>query len=598
MVWVLGILAGVIVLFLSDRVSPDVVALLAVLALVLTGSLQTADALAGFGNPAVITIAAIFLVTEGLGATGVAAWMGRRLLQVAGASESRLIAVTMAAAALLSLVMNNIASASVLLPGVSSVSRQTRISASKLMIPLSFGTLLGGMATLFTTINIIANDSLRSRGLEPFTMWDYFRIGSVLTAAGILFMATVGRRLLPSQGVKSLTPVRQLPGELAQLYHVPERIFEARILAGSRLDGLTLGESQLGEEYHLNIVGIIRASRLKLAPAPGDILRAGDRLLIEGEHKQLHQTRETLGLVLDEAGAGQAVQWADRNIGIVEVVVSPYADIVGQSLRDVHFREKYGLTVLALRREGEPAAGDISQMPLRFGDALLLHGPRSQARLLRSERNFIVLNAPDDIDEIVHPDKAPWAVAGMILMVVLASLGVLRLATSAMLGAMIMILSGAVKIEDGYRAIEWKAVVMVGGMLAIGTAMDKSGAAAMLSHNLLHAFAPFGPTAIAAGFYLVSMLLAQAISGTATAIFTAPIALSAAEQSHMSPYPLLMMVVLGTSTAFMTPVSHPANVLVMGPGGYRFSDYARVGGVLTVLTFLIALLLVPRMWPY
>jgi di/tricarboxylate transporter len=578
--------------------SADVVALLAVLGLLLTGALQTGEALAGFGSPAVITIAAIFLVTEGLSATGIAAWMGRRLLQVAGASEGRLIGVTMSASALLSLVMNNIASVSVLLPGVSSVSRQTRISASKLMIPLSFGSLLGGMATLFTTINIIANDSLRSRGLAPFTMWDYFRIGSILTAAGVAFMATLGHRLLPRQGMQGLAPDRQLPGDLAQRYHVPERVFEARILAGSTLDGATLGSSRLGEAFHLNIVGIIRAGRLKLAPGPTEILRAGDRLLVEGEDVQLHETRESLGLVIDEAGTGQAVQWVDRNIGIVEVVVSPYADIVGQSLRDIHFREKFGLTVLALRREGQPAAGNISEMPLRFGDALLLHGPRSQARLLRSERNFIVLNAPDDMDEIVRPDKAPWAIAGVLLMVIPASLGILRIATAALLGAMTMVLSGAVKIEDGYRAIEWKAVVLIGGMLAVGTAMQKSGAAELISHNLLHAFAPFGPTAIVAGFYLVSMLLAQAMSGTAAAVFTAPIALSAAGQAHISPYPLIMMVVLGASTAFMTPVSHPANIMVMGPGGYKFTDYGRVGGLLTLLIFAIALVLVPWFWPF
>jgi di/tricarboxylate transporter len=577
--------------------SADVLAVVAVLVLLLTGTLETSEALAGFGNPAVVTIAAVFLVTEGLSATGIAAWMGRRLLQIAGASEARLIGVTMAASALLSLVMNNIASVSVLLPGVSSVSRHTRISSSKLMIPLSFGSLLGGMATLFTTINIIANDALRSRGLSPFTMWDYFRIGSILTVAGMIFMATVGHRLLPTKGKKTLEPARQLPGDLAQLYHVPERVFDARILAGSVLDGATLGASRLGAAFHLNIVGIIRGGRLKLAPSPAEVLRAGDRLIVEGEADQLHDTRESLGLVIEEAGAGQGVQWVDRTIGIVEVVVSPYADIVGQSLRDIHFREKYGLTVLALRREGQPATANISEVPLRFGDALLLHGPRSQARLLRSERNFIVLNAPDDMDEIIRPDKAPWAVAALLLMVIPASLGILRTSTSALLAAAMMVLSGAVKIEDGYRAIEWKAVVLIGGMLAVGTAMHKTGVADTLSHNLLSAFAPFGPIGIVAGFYIVAMLLAQVMSGAATAVFTAPIAVSAAGQAHISPYPLIMMVVLGASTAFITPVSHPANVVVMGPGGYRFTDYGRVGGLLTLLIFLLALLLVPRFWP-
>ncbi|MGA2260826.1 MAG: SLC13 family permease [Acidobacteriota bacterium] len=595
---VLGILAIAVILFVTNRFSPDVVALLTVMALLLSRTLDTADALAGFSNPAVITIAAIFLVTAGLTNTGVAAWIGRCLLRIAGKSEGHLVAVTMAASAVLSLVMNNIASASVLLPGLTSIARQTRISASKLLIPLSFGTLLGGMATLFTTVNLIVNNALRQKGIAPFSLWDFFRIGSILTVAGIVFMAILGRKLLPNYQPKDISPGGRSPEDLAKLYRLPEQVVEARILAGSPLDGHTLEESQLGQAYNLNLLGILRGTRIKLVPSRTEVLRAGDRLMIEGDVEFLQQTREGLGLVIQPAGAATRMDLADRDIGVAEIVISPHADIVGRSIRDIHFREKFGLAVLSLLREGKPVERGVKDLPLRFGDALLVQGSRPRLKLLRAERNFIVVEEPGYASEIARPDKAPWALTGMFLMIVLAGFGILHIAAAALAGALVMVLSGALKVEEGYQAVEWKAVVMIGGMLSMGTALDKSGAAALISHNLLYAIAPLGHLAVLAGFFLISMLLAQVLSGVTTAVFITPIALSAANQLHVSAYPLVMTVILAVSCAFLTPVSHPANVLVMGPGGYKFGDYARVGGYLTLIIFLLVMLLTPCFWPF
>ncbi|MBZ5496596.1 MAG: SLC13 family permease [Acidobacteriia bacterium] len=595
---VLVILAVSILLFVSDKYSPDLVALFAVLALLLSRTLDTADALAGFGNPAVITIAFVFLVTAGLTNTGIAAWIGRHLFRIAGENEGRLVAVTMAASALLSLFMNNIASASVLLPGLTSIARRTRISSSKLLIPLSFGTLLGGMATLFTTVNILANDALHRKGLAPFTLWDFFRIGSLLTIAGIAFMALLGRKLLPDYPAKEISPVRRFPEDLARLYRISEQMFEARILAGSPLDGKTAAASHLGHNYGLNILGILRGALIKLAPGKDEILRAGDRLIIEGEVEVLQQTQEGLGLVLEPKGAAPDMVLADRDVGVAEIVISPHADVVGRSLRDIHFREKFGLAVLALLREGQPVKRGVPDVPLRVGDALLVQGPRARLELLRAERNFIILEEPEYVGGIARPDKAPWALLGMLLMLLLAGLGLLSIAAAALLGAVVMVVSGALKMEEGYQAIEWKAVVMIGGMLSMGTALEKSGAATLISHSLLHVLGPLGPAAVMAGFFVLSMFLAQVLSGAATVVLMAPIALSTAMQLQVSAHPLLMTVVLGASCAFLTPVSHPANVLVMGPGGYRFVDYARVGGYLTLIVFLLVMVLVPRFWPF
>lgn len=399
---VLGILGITVILLVRDKYSPDIVAMLALLALLLNRTLDTTEALAGFGNPAVITIAAIFLVTTGLTNTGVAAWIGEYILRVAGKGEARLVAVTMAASALLSLVMNNIASASVLLPGLIAISRQTRISPSKLLIPLSFGTLLGGMATLFTTVNLLVNEALRQKGFAPFSLWDFFRLGSVLTIAGIAFMATLGRKFLPDYRAKDISVVRRLPEDLARLYRLPERLLMARVLAGSPLDGRSISESQLGQDYDLNILGILRRGRYKLAPDRDEVLRAGDRLMLEGEVDPIRQSHEGFGLIFEPAGAALNLELADSDIGIVEVVVSPHADVVGRTLREIHFREKFGLSVLALLHEGEPVGHGVQDARLRFGDALLVQGPRQRLKMLRAERDFILVDEPEYTGEIAQ----------------------------------------------------------------------------------------------------------------------------------------------------------------------------------------------------
>ena len=594
---VLCILTGTMVLFITDKLRPDIVALLTVLALMLTKTLNITEAMAGFANPAVVTIAAIFLITAGLTNTGIAARIGEYLFRIAGKSEARLVAITMTASAMLSLVMNNIAAASVLIPGLRSISQRTEIRSSKLMIPLSFGTLLGGMATIFTTINLLANDALRQAGLIPFSLFDFFRIGSLMSIAGIVFMVMLGRKILPNYPGQETLKAYRNPEELARIYRLPDLVFEARILQGSPLDGKSIAESQLGHAFNVTIIGLHRGTRMMLVPKARDLLHAGDRLIIKGDRKSLHTAGEQLGLKLETAGAGLNVNLADLNVGVVEVILSPYASILGQSLREMNFRHKFGLAVLAIMREGEPILRGVKNTPLRFGDTLLVQGPHARIKILNQERDFIVLEAPECIGEIGRPDKAPWALTGLGLMLLAAGFGIVPIAAAALLGALVMILSGALKMDAGYQAIEWKAVVMIGGMLSLGMALDKSGAADMISRNLLHVLNPLGPMSVLAGFFLISISFAQILSGAATTVLLAPIALSTATQLHVSPYPIMMVLVLGASSGFLTPVSHPVNVLVMGPGGYKVGDYVRVGLSLTAIVFLLAMALVPLFWP-
>jgi di/tricarboxylate transporter len=595
---VFSIIAVAVILFVTEKYSPDIVALLAVAALMLTGILNVTDALAGFSNPAVITIAAIFVITAGLTNTGVASWFGGYLLKVAGKSEARLVAVTMGASAVFSLVMNNIASASVLLPGLVNVSRKTKICPSKLMIPLSFGTLLGGMATLFTTVNLLANSALREKGLIPFSLWDYFRIGGILLVASTAFMVFVGRKILPNNPAKEKIRMSHFAGDLTQLYGLPALVFEASVSDGSPIHGKMISETRLRHDFNLNVIGILRGRKLKLAPEPDEIVYSGDRLVIEGEQESFREARDKVGLTIQPDRATDDQRLTDKYVGLVEVLISPHAAILGRSLREIRFREKFGIAVLALLREGVPVVRGVPDLRLRFGDTLLVQGSRRRIKRLSEEHDFIVLKSAEYFGEIGNPDKAPWALAGMVLMLLTAGFGVLPIAAAALTGALVITLSGALKADEVYQAIEWKAVIMVGGLLALGVAMEKSGAVDLLSKWMLILFPSMSHTLVLASFFLVSMSLAQILSGVTTAVLIIPLALSAASHLHISAYPLMMTVVLGSSSGFFSPVSHPVNVLVMGPGGYRFSDFAKVGTFVAVIVFALVMFFVPRFWPF
>jgi di/tricarboxylate transporter len=595
---VISIIAAAVILFVTEKYSPDIVALLAVVALLVTRVLNVTEALAGFSNPAVITIGAIFVMTAGLTNTGVAAWFGGYLLRIAGKSEARLVAVTMGASAMLSLVMNNIASASVLLPGLVNVSRRTRICPSKLMIPLSFGTLLGGMATLFTTVNLLANSALREKGLIPFSLWDYFRIGSILLVASTVFMVFVGRKILPNNPAKEKIRTDHFAGDLTKLYQLPDLVFEASVSEGSPLNGKVISETRLGRDYNLNVIGILRGRRLKLAPEPNEIVCCGDRLVLEGEMESFREASEKVGLIIESSPATADHRFADEYVGLVEVLISPHADVVGRSLREIHFREKFGIAVLALLREGIPIVHNVPSMSLRFGDTLLVQGSRRRIKHLSEERDFIVLKNSEYFGEVGNPDKAPWALVGMGVMLLTAGFGLLPIAAAALIGASIITLSGALKADEAYRAIEWKAVVMVGGLLSLGVAMEKSGAAELLSKFMLFLFPSMSHLLVLASFFMVSMFLAQILSGVTTAVLIIPLALNAAFHLQVSAYPLMMTVVLGASSGFFSPVSHPVNVLVMGPGGYRFGDFAKVGTFVAMIVFALVMFLVPRFWPF
>ncbi len=591
------ILLLAVALLLTDRLRADLVALLVVVALGVTGVLTPREAFSGFSSSAVVTIVAIFILAEALRVTGVADQAGELLLRVAGNSERRMMVIIMAAGAILSLVMNNIAAAAILLPAVSGIARKTRVSPSRLLMPLAFATILGGMATLFTTTNIVVSGTLRSHDLQGFGVLAFAPVGLPLVVAGIAYMALWGRRLLPA-GATMDQPSNEQSSDLVEIYRLGERLFRARLPVGSCLAGRPLEQSSLREAYGVNLVGLVRNGRFLAPPPAGLVFVEQDVVVLSGKQENLRSMDPDIGLELLPEQEWQESDLATPDNVVIEAVLAPRSALLGQTLRATHFREKYGLTVLGIWRAGKPLRTGLSDLALAFGDALLLQGPRDRIPALRTEMDLIVLDRGEAERPLVQtPGKGRLALLIMVGAVILASLSTPLVGEIMLGGALLTVLVGLFSLDQAYGAIEWRSVFLVAGMLPLGLAMSKSGAAALLANALVTYLTPLGPLALLAGLLIVTILLTQTMAGVAVASIMAPIAIQAAEQANLDPRSLAMGVALATSLAFVTPLGHPVNVLIMGPGGYHFRDYLRVGLPLTLLLFAIIMFVLPLFWP-
>ncbi len=583
------ILAIAILLFLSDLLRPDLIALMVMLALGLSGILTSQETFSGFSRSAVIAIIAIFILADGLRRTGLTEKLGEALIHLGGKSEGRLVFTVTFAGAVLSLFMNNIAAASVLMPAISGAARKTGISASRLLMPLAFGTILGGMATLLTTTNILVSGILRQAGFLGFGLLDFAPVGVPIVILGTLYMALIGWRFLPAQAHPEPGVADMNEDDLQGLYRLDERMIRGCIFAGSLLGGMTVRQSTLREKYKLNLVSIQRSGRMIESISPETELKSGDILHLIGRLDMIPIPELEKLLELFSISDTYPSQMA-----LVEVVLTPRSPLLGQTLRDAHFREKHGLNVLAIWRAGRPYRTDHGEMSLMFGDALLLQGPQERILLLQSEPDLLVLarrTAP------VNKTKAILATLTMVVTLVVAAISSYPTGEIMLAGALFMVLFRVLDMDQAYRAVEWKSVFLVAGMLPLGTALAKTGAAALLSETLINTLGYNGVLVLVAGLVGLTILFTQVMNGAAVAAIMAPIAIQVAHTVGADPRALAMGVALATSVAFITPLGHPVNVLVMGPGGYKFGDYAKVGLLLTLITFTVIMLFLPIFWP-
>jgi len=581
-------------LLLGNVLRADIVALLLMLALGLSGILTPQEAFSGFSRSAVIIMLSAFVLAEGLRRSGMTERIGAFIIQLFGNGERRLIFGVMAAAATLSLVMNNIAAASLLFPSLSGVAQKSKVSSSKLLMPLAFGTILGGMATLLTTTNIVVSGLLRDVNLPGFALTDFAPIGIPLTIAGIFFMVIWGRNLLPDQSPAQRQEVGNGTGDLIGTYQLSDRLVRAKVIAKGSLDGETLKNSGLREDHQLNVIAIQRGKSTLPIDAK-TILKGEDILLIMARPED--SVPESLKQMLQVLPSGEWEQdfLSTPDLRLIEAGIAPRSHLAGLTLQELNFEQKFGSKVLAIWRRGRSIRTRLAHLPLEFGDGLLLQGNDKSLSLLRTEPGLILLaeSAPP-----VRMTARNWiTVLVMAAALTLAVIFPNNIAEIMLSGALTMVLIGTMSMDQAYRAVDWRSLFLVAGMLPVGVALTKTGAAEMFANAILSALGNYGAYALVAGFVLLTVALTQVINGPAAATVIAPIAIAAAQKVGMEPRSVAMAVAIASSIAFMSPLGHSVNVMVMGAGGYSFRDYARVGIPLTILLVILLMFVLPLVMP-
>lgn len=602
---VLGLLLATILLFASDRLRMDIVAILVLLALMMSGLLAPKEALAGFGDPLVVLIAGLFVIGEGLFRTGVAFAIGNWLLGVAGNSETRLLVLLMLVVAGLSAFMSNTGAVAVFIPVALNLSTKANVPANRLLMPMAFSGSLGGMLTLIgTPPNLVVSNLLSREGMTPFNFFSFTPVGLLILVATIVFIVLIGRLLLPKDGgPKGNAQDRLSLEDLISAYGVKDQLFRLCIESDSPLVGQTLGQVQLRTRFDVIVIGLERQSRGKPVVMPALIqteYSAGDIIYLAGTEQRVAELLRTLAGMRRLTFEAQQKQIVAQELGLAEVLLTPRSRLVGQTIKDAHFRERYGLSVLGILRMGQPMRGDFLATRLDFGDSLLVGGGWRHIDLLQAEQtDFSVLTIPREMDEVApYRERAPWALAIVAGMLGLMTFDILPSVTAVLLAGLAMVLARCVTMEEAYKSINWQSIILIAGMLPMATALNKTGALELIVTGLVESLGTLGPIALMAGLFVLTSVFSQFISNTATAVLVAPIALGAATSMELSPYPFLMAVALAASTAFSTPMASPVNTLVLGPGGYRFNDFVKMGVPLQLLAMALTLLVVPLIFPF
>jgi di/tricarboxylate transporter len=775
---VLGILALSLILFVSEVIRMDLVALLVLSALAVTELVSTSEAFAGFSNSAVITVWAMFILSEGLTRTGIADVIGRQVMKIAGRREISMIVVIMLTGAILSAFMNNIGVAALMLPVVIEVARRTRIPQSRLLMPLAYATLLGGLMTLIgTPPNLLIAEVMAQNGFRPFELFDFTPLGGAIMVIGVIFVALLGRFLLPKtrtdrgrhQSQRSLRnryklqertfllrvpmesilvgktlsesrigsstgliilalirfgrsetlPSRQtvlrggdgilvqgrvdqfrelqrwsdlviereapvlksmvaakiayaevklaegspLVGqlirhagfrsrfnvsvvgiyrrnnfrftnfayvpmragdrilvqgeiedvdeldryadfaeaklladeELSEQYNTDERMFVVRLPKSSDLAEATLEKSRLADVFDFRVVAIFRDGKLNVMPRGQEVLEGGDLLLIEGQHEDLDVLRGLQELDVETKVAPNLGALESERLTLLDATLDPRSNLAGRTVGELNFRERYGVELAGIWREGGPIGVDLADERLQIGDALLMLGPHDRLQLLSNDPDFLILTplgqAPPDTS------RAPLAAFIMLAVVLSVMFGYAPISVAAVVGGSVMVLTGCLTMEEAYRAIDWRAIFLIAGMLPLGTAMQDTGAAEYLANQVMLLLGDAGPWPVIAGLYVLTAMATMIIPTAALVVLMSPIVLSAMAEMGYAPETAMMAVAMAASASFTSPISHPANILVMGPGGYRFVDYIKVGVPLTIVVFVTVMVLLPILWP-
>jgi di/tricarboxylate transporter len=584
---VLLVLVGVFAAFVHERIRPDVVALSACCLLMALGVLPVQDMLKAFSNSAPITVACMFVISTALDRTGVIDTLGRAVTSRAASNPLRSLLVVMGGAMILSAFINNTPVVVILTPVVIALANAQKAAPSRYLLPLSYATILGGTCTLIgTSTNIIVDGVARSSGLAPFGIFEITGMGLLYGVAGLTYLALVGRRLIPDRETFA-----------AVMPDAAKRQFLAEVLVphGSPLIGKTVDEAGFLRKLGVRVVDVIR-NRVSLAGELETLrLVPGDRVVLRTHAADVLALRDKGDVLFEAQGAHAIEPIAAQNTVIMEGIVGPQSRFVGHRVADLNLRRLYGVYILAMHRHGENLGANFEQVRLSFGDTLLLEGPPEGLRQLFEQRALINLSEPTERPP--RRDKAPIALGIALGVMVLAAGDILPIAALAMIAATLIIITGCLEADEAYQAIPWPLLMLIFGMLGIGHAMEVSGAARFVVDHLFALVRDLGPLVVLSMVYFVAMLLTEFISNNATAILITPIAIGIAEQLGVDPRPFVVAIMFAASASFATPIGYQTNTFVYNAGGYRFTDFVKVGAPLNVLLWMIATLLIPVLWP-
>jgi len=600
---VLVLLAAAVVMFAINRPRMDAVALIALTLLPFTGAVKMGEALAGFSDPNIVLIAALFVIGDGLVRTGVARNLGDWLAAKAGSNELKLLVLLMIVVCGLGAVMSSTAVTAIFIPVVLRIAQSTRTSASRLMMPLSFAALISGMTTLVATApNLVVNSELVRSGAKGFKFFSFTPFGLTVLALGVVYM-TFARKLLPEGEKPTGDGGRPSLGDWVEQYQLAQREYRVRIGAASPLVGKTLGELQFRDSLGASIIALERQTRLTrevLRVSAQTVLLAGDVMLVDLSEPQedLDALRQRLDLdLLPISGA----YFNDRfqEIGMAEVMVPADSELIGKSVAQASVRTQMGLTVIGLRRGTTAVKSGLRAEKLKLGDTLLVVGTWKDIEKLRAtSRDLVVLRLPIELDDVLPvARKAPQAVLCLALVVALMISGWVPNVQAALLGCLLMGALGCVNLTSAYRSIDWKTIILIVGMLPFSTALQATGGVDLAADGLMAVTSGMGTYGVLGCLFAITALLGMFISNTATAVLMAPVALAVAHELGASPYPFAMIVALAASTAFMTPVSSPVNTLVVTPGNYSFGDFVKIGVPFSLVVLIVSVLLVPLLLP-
>jgi di/tricarboxylate transporter len=577
-----------VILFVNKRIPFDITSLIILAILVVSGILTPTEGLSGFSNPATVTIACMFILSEGLRRTGALDIVGEYFFELSKLNYRLAIFIIMVIIGAISAFINNTAAVAIFIPVIIGLSRDLGESASKLLMPMSFAAMFGGVCTLIgTSTNLLVDSIARDNGLAGFGMFEFAPVGVIFFGAGFLYIFTIGMKMIPERRKdESLTDTFEMQSYLTDVVLEPNSAFVDTPLKNTKLI----------KDLDLDIVEVFNDNMESKTDRGSIELEANDVLRIRGSVKELNKLLNREDVIIKPTKAWNDKDFELGNAQLVEAVIAPESTYEGKKLDELELYHQYEAIVLAIRQQGKVQQEHLTDIRLQSGTSLLLYAKRERVNDIKTSEEFVLAT------EVELPEskksKIPVALGIITGVVGLAALGILPIVASAISGVILMILSGCLSNEEAYQSINWKVIFLLGGVLPLGVAMQKTGAAELLVEVLINQLESLGPTAVLSAFFFLSMMLTNLISNNATAVLLAPIAIEAASSIGVDPTPMLVAVTLTASLSFMTPIGYQTNTMIFGPGQYTFMDFVKVGTPLNLLFWIIGTFAIPYFWPF